>query len=410
MKKLTLSEWEEKYIAGLVERFDQKYQMFNRPSWDPELKGLLKDWSFAGEVKGKPGYTLLDHALQRASWSGTQLTLFNMSKPNPSSMSKAIMAAMAASYSRMQPPGSKRPERTKIDVGEPQMITRDIKKVATYFGADLVGICRLERRWVYSHTYEEAGLDETGGSETVIGESKPQEMPDEFQYAVVMGFQEEYDMIKHFPTYIADTATGMGYSRMAIANAFLSSFIQNLGFKAIDCSINDVALSIPMAMQAGLGDLGRNGLLITPPFGPRLRLSKVITDLPLVADTPVDFGVTEFCTVCQKCVDLCPSRAITPGERTTEPNNVSNAAGELKWRVNAEKCRMYWAQANKSCTICIACCPYNKPNTWFHRSVRWFADNVRWIDSLCVWADDLLGYGRAVKAENFWEEWQPGRR
>lgn len=407
MKKLTLSEWEEKYITGPVERFDQKYHMFNRPTWDPELKKLLKDWSFTGEVKTKPGYTLQENALRRGSQCGTQMALFNTSKPNPSPVSKAIMAAMAASSSRRQPTASKRPETTKIDVNEPEQITHDIKKVATYFGASLVGICRLDQRWIYSHTYEMGRGGEARNSEAVIIESKSQEIPEEFQYAVVMGFEEEYDLMKYFPTYIADTATIMGYSRMAIANACLSAFIRNLGFKVIDCSTNDVALSIPMAMQAGLGDLGRNGILITPQFGPRLRLSKVITDLPLVADTPIDFGVTEFCMVCKKCADSCPSQAITLGERTTEPNNVSNVAGELKWRINAEKCRMYWAQANKSCTICRACCPYSKPNTRVHQTVRWFTDNVRWIDSFCIWADNLLGYGKPVKADNFWEEWQP---
>ena len=407
MKKLTLSEWEEKYITGPVERFDQKYHMFNRPGWDPEVKKLLQDWSFTGEVKTKPGYTLQENALRRGSQCGTQMALFNTSKPNPSSTSKAIMAAMAASSSRRQPTASKRPETTKIDVNKPEQITHDIKKVATYFGASLVGICRLDQRWIYSHTYEMGRGGEVPNSETVISESKSQEIPEEFQYAVVMGFEEEYDLMKYFPTYIADTPMIMGYSRMAIANACLSTFIRNLGFKVIDCSLNDVALSIPMAMQAGLGDLGRHGILITPQFGPRLRLEKVITNLPLVADTPIDFGVTEFCTVCKKCADSCPSQAITFGKRTTEPNSVSNVAGELKWRINAEKCRMYWARANKSCTICRACCPYNKPNTRVHQTVRWFTDNVRWIDSFCIWADNLLGYGKPVKADNFWEEWQP---
>ena len=409
MKKLTLGEWEEKYIVGPVERFDQKYTLFNRPAWDPEIQGLLKDWSFRGVVREKPGYTLQERALQRASSRGTQITLFNLSKPNPSPVSKAIMAAMAASYSPVQATAPNRPEPAKIDVSDPQTITRDVKKVAAYFGADLVGICRLDRRWVYSRTYEGTGLDEARGPEAVVGDSISQEIPAEFQYAVVMGFEEEYNIIKYFPTFVADVATSMGYSRMAMANAYLTAFIRNLGFKAIDCSTNDVALSIPMAMQAGLGDLGRNGLLITPQFGPRLRLSKVITDLPLLADVPIDFGVTEFCTACKKCADLCPSQSIPSGERTTEPNSVSNAGGELKWPVNAEKCRMYWGRVNKSCTNCIACCPYNKPDTWFHQTVRWFTDNVRWADSFCVKADDLLGYGKPMKADNFWEEWQPGR-
>ena len=216
-------------------------------------------------------------------------------------------------------------------------------------------------------------------------------------------------MMRHYPSYIADTVTSMGYSRMVIANAQLAAFIRGLGYKTIDCSINNIALSIPLALLAGLGDLGRNGLLVTPQFGPRLRLSKVLTDLPLVPDAPIDSGVTEFCRVCKKCAELCPSQAIMPGERTAQPRTASNVAGELKWPLQAEKCRMYWARANKSCSTCIACCPYNKPNSMFHRTVRRLTDNVRWADSFYIWTDNLLGYGRPVKAEDFWHEWRPQR-
>jgi len=409
MKKLTLAEWQNKYVAGPIERFDQKNHMFNRPTWDPEIKELLEDWSFSSEARDKPGYTLQDQALQRAASAGTQLALFNTSKPNPSPVSRAIMEAMMGGTSP-RPAMDRGPlERPKVDTSNPEILTRDIKKVATYFGADLVGICRLDRRLVYSHTYEVAAQDRGNAGETVAGESKPQEIPQEYEYAVAMAFEEDYDMMKYFPTYLADAPVGMGYSRMAIANAHLSAFIRNLGYKAIDCSTNDVALSIPTAMQAGLGDHGRNGLLITPQFGPRVRLSKVITDLPLVADSPIDFGVTEFCAVCKKCADLCPSRAITFGERTTEPNNISNAGGAIKWRIDAVKCRVYWSRVKKGCTICVACCPYNKADTWFHRTVRWFTDYARWGDALCVRMDDLFGYGKEKKAGDFWEGWQPRR-
>jgi len=225
---------------------------------------------------------------------------------------------------------------------------------------------------------------------------------------VVLAFTEDYNMVKYYPTWIAHSVTSMGYSIMAITNMFLSAFIRSLGFKAIESS-NDIALSTPMAMQAGMGELGRNGLLVTPQFGPRVRLSKVITDLPLVADEPIEFGVTEFCSVCEKCAELCPSQSILYGERTIEPINVSNSGGVLKWPINAETCRKYWGQMNKPCTTCISCCPYNKPNTLFHRTVGWFADHVRWADSFYVKMDDFFGYGKPKKADNFWEEWQPQR-
>jgi len=164
-----------------------------------------------------------------------------------------------------------------------------------------------------------------------------------------------------------------------------------------------------MAMQAGLGDLARNGLLITPKYGPRVRISKVITDLPLVPDAPIDFGVTEFCEACEMCAERCPSQSLKYGPRTTEPNSVSNVGGVLKWPIDAETCRMYWGRQNKGCTVCMAYCPFNKPDTPFHKTVRWFADHVRWADPLYVWMDKLFGYGEPKPADNFWEEWDPRR-
>ena len=75
-------------------------------------------------------------------------------------------------------------------------------------------------------------------------------------------------------------------------------------------SMNDSALAIPLAVQAGLGEVGRHSLLITREYGPRLRLDKIFTDMPLEIDEPVRFGVKEFCDICQRCSAACPPRAI----------------------------------------------------------------------------------------------------
>jgi len=418
MKRLTLDQWEKKYIVAPVERFDQKNTMFNRWSWEPEIRKQLKDWCFTGEVTDKQGYALRDLALRRSSRVGTAVSMSDMSKPNPSRFTRALSEAMKEVRKAAVLPGQT-PSMDAADLNppdwakeayasDPESATRDIKKVSRYFGADLVGICRFDRRWLYSHTYDGEGPSGgPGDAPVVIGEHIPQEIPEEFKYVIVTCFAEDYNMMKYYPSWITHSATSMGYSMMAITNQFLSAFIRSLGFKAINCAINDVALSTPMAMQAGLGDLGRNGLLITPEFGPRVRITQIITDLPLVADQPIDFGVTEFCNVCKKCAQLCASQSIISGERTSEPLNMSNAGGVLKWPINAETCRMYWGRMNRPCTTCISCCPYNKTYDLFHRTVSWFTDHLRWADPFCVKMDDLFGYGKPKKADNFWEEWRP---
>ena len=61
----------------------------------------------------------------------------------------------------------------------------------------------------------------------------------------------------------ASTATGLVYSKMPFVTSTLAQMIRNLGYNALPCG-NDTALSIPLAIDAGLGQLGKNGLLITP--------------------------------------------------------------------------------------------------------------------------------------------------
>jgi len=409
MKKLRPSEWEEKYIVEDVKRLDQKYTMFNRPGWDSQIHNAVNSWAITGNVKDEPGCHLEEWALNWASRRGTMLGMFNTSKPNPSKATRAFMKAMSTANPRTTMVPVSPPEGVSIHDSDIDSLTKKIKKAAIWFGADMVGICELDRRWVYSHTYDGLPYSGKGEDELAKETSTPQEISEEFKWAVVMCFEQDYNLISYYPTLCSSAATSMGYSRMAITNHYLSAFIRDMGFKAIDCTTNDIALSIPMAMQAGLGDLGRNGLLINPIYGPRVRISKVITDLPLQTDGPIDFGVTEFCDACEICAEKCPSQSIKNGTRTAEPNNISNVGGVLKWPLDAETCRMYWGRINQGCTACIGCCPYNKPDTAFHRTVRWFTDHVRWGDPFYVWMDKLFGYGKPKQADNFWEDWQPKR-
>ena len=147
---------------------------------------------------------------------------------------------------------------------------------------------------------------------------------------------------------------------MSFVRALLGEFIRNLGYTAIQCG-NDTGLSVPLAIDAGLGQLGRHGLLITPQFGSRIRLCKIFTDLPLHADQPIDFGVTTFCRQCKRCAEACEVDAISmDDEPTFTPTCKSNNPGVLKWPVNAERCYEFWCDNGGDCSTCIAVCPYTR--------------------------------------------------
>lgn len=59
--------------------------------------------------------------------------------------------------------------------------------------------------------------------------------------------------------------------------------------------------------RAGLGWIGKNALLVTPEFGPRVRLVTVLSDYPFEFNSPVE---ESLCDICNECADICPLRAI----------------------------------------------------------------------------------------------------
>jgi epoxyqueuosine reductase QueG len=112
-------------------------------------------------------------------------------------------------------------------------------------------------------------------------------------------------------------------------------------------------LVLPLAAKAaGLGDIGRHGLLITEKYGSRIRLGAVTTNMPLSTDKPSAFSVTEFCRICGKCSKTCPAKAISSEERT-EINGV------MRWQIIQEECYRKWRVLGTDCGICISTCPFS---------------------------------------------------
>ena len=172
-------------------------------------------------------------------------------------------------------------------------------------------------------------------------ENAVQVIPNSMKYVIVMAFEMDEVGLSVEHGCESGGSVSNGYSRMAFTAACLAQFIRNMGYNAIPMG-NDTGLSVPMAIDAGLGELSRIGIVITPKYGPRIRLAKVLTDMPLKPDRPISFGVTEFCEICGKCAENCPSGAIEPGERSYETPITGNP-GAYKWAVSGAKCVQYWA-------------------------------------------------------------------
>ncbi len=362
-------------------RFDQKNEMFKRNFWDEKKRADARRFYEGIRFQENVGYRKTDYAFRNAAWSFEHNFALGNSRSNFGAYAWEGVADKIKAFVETGGPVLESPEE----------MSRIIKKVARFLGADLVGLCKLHPNWVYSHEFNLVNL-----------EHYPIEVPAECNNAVVVGVEMDYETIRSSPTGIAGAATGLGYSKMGFLANMIAMFIRGLGYRAIP-SGNDTALSVPLAMAAGLGEKSRMGLLITEKYGPRVRLCKVFTDLPLKYDSFRPFGVVEFCKTCKKCADNCPSKALPSGDMTMEGPNISNHSGVLKWYIDAEKCYSFWASNRMDCTNCIRVCPFNKKPGFIHDSARVFIRKTAIFNRLFIWLDSLLGYDKPISAKSFWE-------
>ncbi|MFC1891298.1 4Fe-4S double cluster binding domain-containing protein [Thermodesulfobacteriota bacterium] len=125
--------------------------------------------------------------------------------------------------------------------------------------------------------------------------------------------------------------------------------------------------------------------------------------MPLLTDHPIDFGVTEFCEHCQRCVKACPSGAISSRNRMMEGYGMSNNPGVLKWQLDSEKCDDFQAyKLGTNCTICMRVCPFNKKGGWMSLISRHLIKKRPTLTPWIVKMDKSLGFEQRIDSELFW--------
>ena len=214
------------------------------------------------------------------------------------------------------------------------------------------------------------------------------------KYGLAFTVEMESEMIgagPKGPTVMESAHQYLESGKIAVA---LAGTIRNLGYDARAHIDGHYLVVCPMvARDAGLGDIGRMGLLMTPQHGPRVRIGVVTTDLPLIPDPAIpDPVMTDFCYRCRKCADNCPANAIPTGP----PEKIGNVT---RWKINQEACYTFWTIAGTDCGRCIAVCPYAHKNNLFYRVIRKTLRRSFLINRLALPLDQYF-YGSKPKVKD----------
>jgi reductive dehalogenase len=273
---------------------------------------------------------------------------------------------------------------------DPAALTRHVKETAYFLRADAVGVCELPPFAVYSHRVD--FFDPAAGETPIELNHK---------YAIAILVDQDYRTSQAYTgsDWISNAMSMMSYATSGFIAIILADYVRRLGYpaKAHYAPFYDVVLP-PIILSAGLGEMSRIGDSVLHPFlGPRFKGAVVTTDLPLLPDKPIDFGLQDFCSKCKKCARECHSGAISDGGK--EMFN-----GYEKWPMDKKKCTgmRVGNQRGSGCGTCLKVCPWSKPYTPFHRAVGWAMRRSGIARRLAIWGDDLLGYGKPDYSRKWW--------
>jgi epoxyqueuosine reductase len=354
----------------IYKRFEQKNNMLFRRLWDKSLPtfGKFLDTNIEHHIEsGKDGYSRMDFALVAAGWTVYEKFPFAFAWDRK----EDIDGGYGVNWMK-----------NKYSIGDINGFSTIIKRVAKFYGASLVGITNINEKWIYKTGFKrpdqvsesDAKKEVRKGSISNSILEQPIDLPEGINKAIVMAVEMDPDALSTAPAQPAAAAVAIAYSKIAFIISCIGEFIRNLGYRAIQCG-NDTALSIPLAIDAGLGALGRNGLLITPEFGPRVRICKVFTDIPLISDiSNIKFieKVNKICGKCLKCAEACKTDAISKEKGTNFHGfNISNNSGVNKHYIDGEKCFEFWIENSSDCGNCIAVCPFSKIKKYISPTTFW---------------------------------------
>jgi reductive dehalogenase len=269
---------------------------------------------------------------------------------------------------------------------DPGILTRHIKAVGYFLKADLVGTCRVPESAYYSH-------DKQGNT-----------VEARYEHAIVFVMRKEWNTMRASTgsDWIGDPISFQAYQHVALVAETVANYVRRLGWDASaqygPSFVNRYSVLMPpLLLWAGIGEVSRAGIILNPYLGFGFKAAAVLTDMPIVPDRPIDFGLQHFCQDCSICAQNCPSHAISTGDKVMYN-------GYETWKLDTKRCASF-NFTNKNGTMCNRCvksCPWTQPTTWTHNLVRGMVMRSRLAQQIAIRSAHLLGTGKDHPDDKWW--------
>lgn len=268
----------------------------------------------------------------------------------------------------------------------PQALSRHMKALGYFLKADVVGLCHVPKSAYYSH-------DRHGNP-----------IEPRFPNAIVIAMRKDWNTVRASTgsDWIGDPVSFQAYGHLALAAETMANYVRRLGWDAsaqYGPSFVDryAVLLPPLLLRAGIGEVSRVGIILSPVLGLGFKAAAVLTDMPLVEDGPIDFGLQRFCQDCRICAENCPSRAISTRDKVMYN-------GYETWKLDTRRCASFNFTSKKGtmCNRCVKCCPWTLPFRWPHTLVRRAVARSRLAQRVAIRAALLLKTGEAHPDEKWW--------
>lgn len=269
---------------------------------------------------------------------------------------------------------------------DPVVLTHHIKAAGYFLKADIMAACKIPISAYYSH-------DKQGNA-----------INTRFENAIIVVMRKELKAVRASTghDWMGDPISFQAYQHLGMVAETIANYIRRLGWDASaqygPSFVNRYTVLLPpLLLAAGIGEVSRAGIILNPFLGLAFKAAVVLTDMPIMPDKPIDFGLQKFCQKCKICAEACPSKAIPTGEKVMYN-------GYETWKLDTQRCASFNFTNKKGtmCNTCVKSCPWSNPSTWPHNLMRSLVMELPLSQRLAIRIARTLGPSMTSHREKWW--------